>query len=150
MSVDIRTLDASDEASKAQLDALKKEVWPKADEEHFGADLHPHFFHTAEATLVYEENGQLLGYLEVRCELGVAYMGSTGIVEQARRRGVATKLVEAAENWARENYCHKVTAETGTEWTSKGLVTAMGYTPVVTFKRHFGKIDFIVFEKFLD
>lgn len=146
----IRAIDRENPAEEARLSSLKGEIWPEADAKHYGTNLPEGFFDYGKETLVYEENGQLIGYLAWRWDAGVAYINSLGVHPAHRRRGVATQLKEALEESVRAKNCHKIMTETGLDWSSRQLNNKLGYEEVVVLRRHFGKKDAVLFQKFLD
>lgn len=146
----IHPIHVEDTAEKARLDALKTAIWPEADREHYGENIPEDFFDTGRETMVYEENGEWIGYLTWKWDAGVVYLDSTAVHPQHRRKGVAKALKLELEKRAREKGCHKIWCETGLDWDSRKMNQSLGYTEVIILKRHYGQQDFVLFEKFLD
>lgn len=73
----------------------------------------------AQIAFLLEEGGQVLGFVEVRlrafaegCETTpVGYIEGIRVAPQARRRGLASALVAAAEAWAREHGCTEMASD---------------------------------------
>ena len=67
--------------------------------------------------LVSEENGQLIGAVEVRVTGETGYFGMLAVDTSARRGGVGRALVEAAEDHCRRAGCTVMTMSTGEDRT---------------------------------
>lgn len=89
------------------------------------------------ATLVYEDEGRLLGYVTLLFKRGtsLAHLYSIAVSSEARGRGVGKALVEAAECESRVRDCAYVRLEVRVDNTaSLALFRGMGY-------RQFGRYD---------
>lgn len=64
------------------------------------------FFRVAE-----DETGEILGYLGMHCAAGECYIDNVAVFPAARRRGVATALLQCLVDWAKANGCAFVTLE---------------------------------------
>src|SRR5690349_24838988 len=63
--------------------------------------------------LVAEEDGLLLGAVEVRMDGSIGYFGMLAVDARARRGGIGRALVEAAEERCRRAGCTVMTMSTG-------------------------------------
>ena len=61
--------------------------------------------------LVYEEQGEVLGYVGTRMVLGECYITNVAVHLKARRRGIATLLLERLESVARKEGMDIITLE---------------------------------------
>ena len=88
--------------------------------------------HRRSRTWVAEESGEVVGFLVAdRQPQKVEHIVTVDVVEGWRRRGVGTLLMDAAENWAREEdlqFIYLETAETNT--AAQRFYEARGYRRV--------------------
>lgn len=148
--VAVRVIDEYAGEDRKQVEALQAQVWPEADREHYGRDLPADFFATMKWYVIAEVEGKPVGYTSFDTEAGVAIVGGTCVLMRYRRQGIARKLKEMAEQKARELGCHKMSTTVGVGWASQHLNESLGYQRTCLLKRHFGGIDFYLYEKFLD
>jgi GNAT superfamily N-acetyltransferase len=80
-----------------------------------------------------DEDGALLGFAGVSVRRHFsgdrdAYLGELVVAAEARRRGVASRLVIAAEEWATQHGLERLTVETGaTNTPARRLYARLGY-----------------------
>jgi aminoglycoside 6'-N-acetyltransferase I len=102
------------EKDREQLVAMRGTLWPEATAEELQNATVPG------EVFVAEDDDRLIGFVEVSlrshadgCETNpVGFLEGWFVEEGVRRRGVGTKLVEAAENWAREQGCREMASDT--------------------------------------
>lgn len=80
-------------------------------------------------TWVAEENGAIVGFLIAGHQSrGVGHIVTIDVVEPSRRRGVGSKLMEAAEQWAREQGMAFIHLETAVDnLPAQRFYVARGY-----------------------
>jgi aminoglycoside 6'-N-acetyltransferase I len=109
----IRPVQSGDSAA---WERMRQSLWPSAPGEHareiarfFGGDRE----NPAEVFLACDDSGEPIGFAELSirpyaegCYSGrVAYLEGWFVEPTARRKGVGTALVKAAEEWGRANHC---------------------------------------------
>jgi GNAT superfamily N-acetyltransferase len=92
--------------------------------------------------LVAERDGEMLGTLIATFDGWRGNMYRMAVHPKARRRGVATKLVEAAHDWLRNLGCSRVTAlvEGDHDWAT-GFWESAGYEHDVSMRRYHFTIE---------
>jgi aminoglycoside 6'-N-acetyltransferase I len=102
---------------------LRQALWPGADED-LAADVRRYFegerLEPAEVLLAFDEAGKAVGMAELSirsivdgCAPGrVGYLEGWFVAERVRRRGVGSMLVQAAEDWARQQGCSEFASDT--------------------------------------
>lgn len=70
-------------------------------------------FTKRKAVMVATINGEAVGYVSLLVHMGASLAQVTDLVvnRRFRRRGVATKLIAAAQNWAKQNHLNKLQIE---------------------------------------
>lgn len=130
---------------KEQLKFFKEREYPQVDREHYGESLPD--FEEYEYTFVAKEEENIVGYITIKLELGVALIRSLLVGHESQRRGVATQLVAQAEREAKKLGAHKIWLETGVEWSARNLYESLGYVERCILKNFYGHKDFIIFDK---
>jgi len=80
--------------------------------------------------LVAEEDGRLIGFLDVEIESwrSVARVWNLLVDKQYRRQGIGTELMKKAKEFAREKDCRAMTVETQTtNWPALNFYLKMGF-----------------------
>ena len=127
------------------LKSFKEREYPQVDREHYGETLPD--FEKYEYTFVAKEEENIIGYITIELELGVALIRSLMVGHESQRRGVATQLVEQAEREVKKLGAHKIWLQTGFEWSAQKLYTSLGYVERCVLKNFYGHKDFMIFDK---
>jgi GNAT superfamily N-acetyltransferase len=127
---------------------FKEVEWKKADVEHYGNNLPS--FNVTEKTLVAEEAGVILGQIRLKIDQGVAKMESLLVGSDYQGKGVGGELVKKGETWALENGAHKITLETGQDWSAKTFYEKLGYSVRAVLPNDVAHQDFVLMDKMLD
>lgn len=112
----IRKLQSTDLPAYFQ---LRTALWPYS-AEGFEQEVRETLERPDLDSFVAEIDGKMVGFLEVSlrnyaegCDSSpVGYLEGWYIAPEYRQRGVGRKLVEAAENWARDNGCTEMASDT--------------------------------------
>ena len=90
-------------------------------------------------TWVAEEGGAIVGFLIAgRHSRGVGHIVTIDVVEPSRRRGVGSKLMEAAEQWAREQGMAFIHLETAVDnLPAQRFYAARGYRKVDRIEHYY-------------
>ncbi|MBP6942959.1 MAG: GNAT family N-acetyltransferase [Candidatus Buchananbacteria bacterium] len=140
----IKQATAADEARIKEFSAAE---WPAADLEHFGtAEVD---FKRREFTFVAEIDGQLVGYIVLKTDMGVCKIDSLITSQAHRGQGIGKLLMSQAESQAQAEDCHKLRLETGADWAARKFYESLGYTVAATLTNHYAHKDFVIMEKFL-
>lgn len=137
---------ASDKDEK-QIKAFSLKEWPAVDVEHFGRN--DVMFDKKKFTYIADEQREMMGYIIIETDMGVCYIDSIITGQSSRGRGVGTALMQAAEEKAIKEGCHKMFLVTGADWHAKNFYESLGYTKVAVLKNHYDGKDFVQMEKFL-
>lgn len=140
-------IEVLQDIDSATFSSFKKKEYPEVDKEHYGLPLPDFTEH--KYTLVAKENNQIVGYITISVELGVAYIISLLVAKKYQRQGIATKLIRQAEQKAKELGAHKIWLNTGVHWDAKHLYTRLGYIQRCTLPNFYGHQDFILLDKAL-
>jgi predicted N-acetyltransferase YhbS len=135
------------EQDLSALEAFKEHIWPPADHEHYG-DQQPDFY-KKEFTLITKDNEEIIGYITVLIDSGVAQIEPLMVKTELKGQGIGTKLIRAAEDKAKELGAHKVWLETGVDWKSKAFYEKNGYRIRTVMPNHTGGRDFVLLDKML-
>ena len=130
---------------KEQFKSFGEREYPQVDREHYGESLPD--FEEYEYTFVAKEQENIVGYITIKLELGVALIKSLLVGHEFYRRGVATQLLQEAEREAKKLGAHKIWLETGVEWSARKLYDSLGYVERGILKNFYGHKDFIIFDK---
>ncbi len=102
--------------------------------------------------LVVEDRGRVIGLAIGKCEsdTGVADLGWIGVSPARQRKGVAGKLIEAACAKSAEADCHKIIAYTfpGLDGATR-MYGRYGFAKEADMKRHWLKLDFVMFSRLI-
>lgn len=135
------------EGDKESLEAFKAIAWPAADKEHYG-DNQPNFF-LEKFTLIAKEGDNLLGYISVIADSGVAQIEPLMVLPERKGQGIGSALIKAAEEKAKSFGVHKVWLETGSDWKSRTFYEKHGYSVRVILPNHSGGREFVLLDKML-
>lgn len=123
MSVRVRSVEPADAAA---WERMRERLWPSAEGEHageiaawFAGDLSI----PAEVLIAEVDAGNAIGFVELairgyaeECYSGrVAYLEGWYVEPEARRRGVGTALIRAAEEWGRALGCVEMASDAALE-----------------------------------
>lgn len=126
--------------------AFVKREWKIADTIHFGKEIEWKKNHQA---LIAKENEKIIGVLELTIQAGVMYIDELIVASSKQGQGIGTKLMEKAENIARENKLHKIYLDTGDNWDAVKFYEKLGYQQTGVLPKHYVGIDYIIFTKFI-
>ncbi|HEX8101449.1 MAG TPA: GNAT family N-acetyltransferase [Solirubrobacteraceae bacterium] len=140
----MRVRRARDEAEHAAAEALVESVF--GGEQGVPADAIERPVPRAVRLAALADGGELVGTCRVVLDGGVARLGSLVVAAPARRRGVATALVAAAEREARGDGARIMRLHAQID--ARPLYDAAGYAPVGAPFREQG-IDHLTMEKIL-
>lgn len=127
------------------LQSFSDEQWPIADKEHHG-DVPPDFL-TRKYTILAKENDQIVGYMYLEIDMGVALINSLLVHNNFQRKGVASELTRKAEEKAKKESCHILKLETGKNWGSMKFYESQGYAVIADLKQYYNKEDYVLMEK---
>lgn len=96
-------------------------LWPDMDEDEYIADLNETLLSNEEIAYLFRQNdGRYIGfvqlsirkdYVEGSSSSPVAYVEGIYVEEEARKLGVARKLIEAAESWGKSMGCTELASD---------------------------------------
>jgi len=142
LMIDIKILDnLSDDA----INFVKSE-WAKADFIHFGRKIQ---WSKEKKVFQAYENGAIVGVLELTIQAGVMYIDELIIRQDMQRKGFGKRLMQKAEDVAREQKLHKMYLDTGKDWPAAKFYEALGYEKTGELPNHFENADYAVYSKFL-
>ncbi|AWR85371.1 aminoglycoside 6'-N-acetyltransferase [Meiothermus taiwanensis] len=98
--------------------ALRTALWPDSADD-FELEVSKILNNHRLASFVAEQNGQLVGFVEVSlrdyaegCESSpVGYLEGWYVVPEHRKTGIGRRLVQAAEDWARAKGCSEMASD---------------------------------------
>ena len=135
------------ELDSFKLNKFKEAEWPSVDDAHFeNRELVD--FDEQELTLIAEEDGEILGYIKIRTEMGTCEIESLIVGKDFRYKSIATQLVFKAEELSKEMKLHKIFLETGIDWEARKLYEKLGYETICVLKNHYANKDFVLMEKY--
>jgi ribosomal protein S18 acetylase RimI-like enzyme len=132
---------------KQELEVFKSQVWPDADREHYGED-HPSFSKKV-ITYIAQENHEIIGYVSLMIDTGVAQIEPLMVKKELRGRGIGTKLLGRVEEEARNCGVHKLWLETGNHWQAKSFYEKHGYYTRALLPNHIHGQEFVLMDKML-
>jgi GNAT superfamily N-acetyltransferase len=135
------------ENDRHAIETFKSSVWPAADAEHYG-DNQPQFF-KKEITLLAKEEGNIVGYVTLHIDSGVAQVEPLMVAVDRQNQGIGSALLKAAEKEAKEHAVHKVWLETGADWKARTFYEKNGFTLRSILPNHTGGREFILFDKMI-
>ena len=136
-----------DEVSIEGFKEFKTIEWKKADADHYGDN--PPNFAEFQKTFVAEEDGELIGQIELKIDQGIAKIESLLVGSEQQGKGVGSKLVMAGEAWALKNNAHKISLETGESWEAKKFYEKLGYEVRSVLPNDVAHQDFVLMDKML-
>lgn len=78
-----------------------------------------------------DDNQKIMGGIRATCYWNTLHIELLWLSEACRGQGTGNQLIEAAENFARQNHCEKALVET-TSWQAKPFYKKNGYTLLAT------------------
>ncbi len=130
-----------------ELELFKSQVWPYADKKHYGENQ-PNFYKDT-FTLIAKENNEIVGYISVIIDTGVAQIEPLMVKTDLQGKGIGTKLLQSAEEKAKGIGTHKMWLETGSDWLAKGFYEKHGYTLRTILPNHTGGREFVLMDKMI-
>ncbi|WP_440122118.1 GNAT family N-acetyltransferase [Tenacibaculum sp. Ill] len=82
-------------------------------------------------TFARNQNGDVVGGIRAVCFWNTLHIELLWLSEDCRGKGTGKKLIESAENFAKDNGCEKVFVET-TSWQAKPFYEKVGYKHIAT------------------
>ena len=134
-------------SQKNKLESFKSHVWPLADQEHYGENQ-PKFF-KEEFTLIATENSDIVGYVSISIDTGVAQLEPLMVKPDLKGNSIGTNLLKAAEEKAKTLGAHKILLETGSDWLAKKFYEKHGYQVRSILPNHTGRREFVLMDKML-
>jgi aminoglycoside 6'-N-acetyltransferase I len=133
------TIHRATHEDKAEWLRMRKGIWPEAPDEYLDYDMddvlssdkHAVFFALIEDIPAGMIEVHLKEFAEGCFSKPVGYLEAWFVDEKLRGSGVAGELIDAAENWARDNGCKEMASDTWLE--NGGSIRAhakMGYAEV--------------------
>ena len=107
-------------ADVPRIAAMMCALWPHHDLDEMVTECHAFLQDEAVALIVWEENGEAMGFAQcsLRCDYvegtetsPVGYLEAVYVAPEKRRQGAARQLVAACENWAREQDCREFASD---------------------------------------
>ena len=132
---------------ESELKIFKGFVWPEADREHYG-ETQPNFSRD-EFTLISKEDNEIVGYISVIIDTGVAQIEPLMVKPDLKGKGIGTRLLQAAEEKAKSLGAHKVWLETGSDWQAKGFYEKHDYQVRTVLPNHSGGREFVLMDKMI-
>lgn len=129
-----------------EMKAFDKAEWKYHDQEHFGKEI---IWDTKMYFLKAYKGRSILGTLELKVEAGIGAVKILLVSHAHMRQGVGKVLMQKAEEISRAHNCHKMFLNTGKNWEAVKFYEAMGFTKTGELKKHYFKVDFVEFTKFL-
>lgn len=114
------TIKQATRADLAEATRLALLLWPEHEPEELSADLAPLLDRSDAAIFLCETDGHAVGYAQCQlrrdyvegCETSpVGYLEGVFVEEGHRRRGAASALVEACQDWARAQGCREFASD---------------------------------------
>ena len=130
---------------KDLLQRFEGEQWPLADRLHYG-DRIPDLS-IKKYTILAQEGDKIIGYIYLETDMGVAAINSLLVHNDFQRKGVASELMQNAEEKAKTEGCHLLKVETGKEWGAKQFYESQGFATTANLKEYYDKRDFVLMEK---
>lgn len=130
-----------------KLEALKAKAWLIADLEHYGE--HQPRFSNETFTLLAQEDNQVVGYITIICDSGVAQIEPLMVDPDKKGQGIGSALLQEAEKVAKEKGIHKLWLETGQDWKAKDFYLKHGYTVRADLPNHTGGYNFVLMDKII-
>lgn len=130
---------------KKMLKTFEHEQWPIADKEHYGNEMPD--FRYQKYSIIASEGADILGFIFLTINVGVATIDSLLVHESLRRKGIASSLLKKAEEKAKKEGCHLIRLETGEDWSARKFYEKHGYTVRALLKGYYGKRDFVLMDK---
>lgn len=129
-----------------RVETFDKKEWAKADKEHYGKRLN---WQPKKYTLVAKEHGEICGTARFHTQSGVLYVSQIIVAENRRQSGIGGLLMKKIEGVAKKKRAHKIYFHTGKNWGAAKFYRKLGYRKTAELRRHYGKVDFVIFTKFL-
>lgn len=132
------------EISKAtKKDTLMKE-WRLVDILHYGKKIN-YFEKNFRFKAV--EKDKLLGTIDGKYALGVVYIDTLIVAENARGKGIGTMLIKKAEEFGRSFGAHKTWLVTGKDWSENTFYKKLGFQPVGNLPDFYHRKDFVIYTR---
>lgn len=101
-----------------------------------------------DSVLIAQEANKIVGFCLSHIDDMLIWLEWFGVVESAREKGIARKLVENLEATVKKRHAHKIWCDCRTVNTkSINLLSSAGYLPICTLNNHWYGQDFILWQK---
>ena len=130
---------------KEIFETFTENEWRIADAEHYGDN--PPDFTEIVFTLLAKHDGQIVGQIKCDVSQGVAKIDSLLVAKDQQGRGVGSSLLQAAEKQIKELGAHKVSLETGVNWSAKDFYEKNGYIVRAILPNDVAGQDFVLMDK---
>lgn len=124
-------------------DSLKKE-WNRVNKPHFGRNIN---WIEKKFRFKAVENNKLIGTIEGKYESGVIYISAIITAENARGRGVGTKLIKKAEEFGKKYGAHKTWLFTGKDWSENAFYKKLNFKLVGNLPNFYFHKDFVIYTR---
>jgi ribosomal protein S18 acetylase RimI-like enzyme len=138
-------VDSSENSEK--VDAFEKKEWRLADMKHYGKLVD--FTKKKHKFIAKKNSTEIIGTLDLVIEANLAYVDSLLVGSQFQKMGVGRKLIEIAENFARDKKCTKVWLETNEGWGAEKFYKKIGYEVTGIHEKHILNQKTLILTKFL-
>lgn len=135
------------DSEKEEFDAFEKTEWAIVDDTHYG-NTPPNFVKISFTLLAKTE--RIVGQVQVEINQGVARVDSLLVGKEYQGKGIGGQLMRAAEIRAIELGAHKITLETGQDWSAKAFYEKLGYRTRAVLPNDVAHQDFVLMDKMLD
>ena len=134
-------------ANSDKIKAFEEIEWSLADIEHYGKAID---MAKKKYKFVSENDaGEITGTLDLMIEANIAFLESLLVGSKFRRMGIGKKLLEQAEELAKEKKCTKIWLETNEGWESVEFYKKNGYRVTGEHEKHIMNQKTLIFTKFL-
>jgi ribosomal protein S18 acetylase RimI-like enzyme len=134
------------DGNSSKVDEFEKTEWHLADIEHYGKPID--FKKKKYKFLAESDSGEITGTLDLIIEVNLAFIESLIVGSKFRRIGVGKKLLQAAENLARDKQCTKIWLETNLGWSAEAFYEKNGYEVTGVHEKHIMNQKTLIFTKF--
>jgi ribosomal protein S18 acetylase RimI-like enzyme len=134
------------ETTWEEIKDFNEKEWYKADVEHYGKVVgwnEKKFFFKA------TEDEKIVGTITGKYESGVIYIGDVITVQEFRRKGIGTMLINKAEEFGKSLGAHKMWLITGKDWSEVEFYKKLGFKIEGVLPNHHFHKDFVIFARLI-
>ena len=131
----------------SKIEEFEKNEWEIADIEHYGKGCV--FNSVLYKFIANDVNGNIIGVLELKIELNVAYLNSLLVSSKNRREGIGKKLLLFAEDFSKKKWCTKIWLDTDEDWDASIFYKSMDYEITWFHENHYLGKKSLIFTKYL-